>query len=90
MKTLNTYVEEPVLSSKMGERYAELCALRDKVYAATAPLQAKLDDANARCEAARVEAAALAEQIEVAWGKEKWIALKKEIGVLAKALNGRR
>lgn len=89
MTTLNTYEETPVLASKMGERYAELCALRDKVSAAAAPLQVKLDDANARCEAARVEAAEIAEQIEQVWGKEKWIALKKEIGVLARALSRR-
>ena len=88
--TLNTYTEEPVLASKMPERYAALCGLRDHIYAATAPLQAELDAANAECEAARVKAAGIANQIEVIWGREKWIALKKEIGVLAKALSGAR
>jgi uncharacterized coiled-coil DUF342 family protein len=86
----NTYEEKPILPSQMGARYAELCALRDALNAEAAPLQAQLDEANTRCEAARAEAAALAEQIEQVWGKEKWIALKKEIGVLAKALSGKR
>ena len=86
---MNTYEEKPILPSQMGARYAELCALRDRVAAEAAPLQAELDEANARCEAARVEALAIAEQIERVWGKEKWIALKKEIGVLAKALSGK-
>lgn len=87
---MNTYEEKPILSSQMAERYAELCALRDSVNAAAAPIQAKLDEANARAEQARLEAAALASQIDDLWGREKWVALKKEIGVLAKALSGKR
>ncbi len=87
---MNTYQEKPILPSQMAERYAELCALRDAVNAEVAPIQAELDAANARCEAARLEAAALAAKIDDLWGREKWIALKKEIGVLAKALSGKR
>lgn len=86
---MNTYEEKPILPSQMAERYAELCALRDSVNAAAAPIQAQLDAANARAEQARVEAAGLAAQIDDLWGREKWVALKKEIGVLAKALSGK-
>ena len=86
---MNTYEEKPILPSQMAERYAELCALRDSVNAEIAPIQAQLDEANARAEQARVQAAELAAQIDSLWGREKWVALKKEIGVLAKALSGK-
>lgn len=90
MNTLNTYEEKAILPSKMQERYDELCALRDKVNAANAPLELQLDDANKKANAAREAAEAIAMRIDSNRGNERWIALKKEIGVLAKALSGKR
>jgi hypothetical protein len=42
------------------------------------------DAANARCEAARVEALELAAKVEAVWGGESWLALKKEIADIAR------
>ena len=69
---------------KMAARYYELCDLRDARYAEAEPLEEKLAAANARCEAARVEANALAAEIEAVWGGEAWLALKKEIADIAR------
>jgi hypothetical protein len=68
----------------LARRYHELCDLRDARYAEAAPLEAKLDAANARCEAARVEALELAAKVEAVWGGESWLALKKEIADIAR------
>lgn len=87
---MNTYTETPVLASKMPERYAELCALRDAVNAANAPLEEALAAKCADMEKLRVEAEALSAQIDDIRGRARWIALKKEIGVLAKALSGKQ
>lgn len=72
------------------DRYAHLCALRDAALAKAAPVQAKLDAANERCEAARREAMQLAAEIQnIKGGGEAWLALKKEIGQLARLLGGK-
>ncbi len=80
--------ERDQLIRRLARAEAAMDGLR--AIAQESAMLAQLDEANARCEAARVEAAALAERIEQVWGKRKWIALKKEIGVLAKALSGKR
>lgn len=87
---MNTYTEVPILASQFPERYAELCALRDAVNAANAPIEAALAEVVSQMETLRVQAEKLAAEIDDSRGREKWIALKKEIGVLAKAMNGRR
>ncbi len=84
------YEPKPILPTEFQARYDELCALRDEVNEKNAPLEAQLDAANAEAEAARLRAQELADQIDDNRGRALWIAMKKEIGVLAKALSGRR
>jgi uncharacterized coiled-coil DUF342 family protein len=70
-------------------RYADLCKLRDAANAKAGDLQAKLDAANLRAETARREANEYAAQIQnIRGGGENWLALKKEIGQLARMLGG--
>lgn len=88
---MNTYEEVPVLPSKMGQRLAELCALRDQVNALNAPIEVQLNQVNAQIEALRLQAMALAEQVDAnRGGGERWFALKREIGMLAQVMSGRR
>lgn len=87
---MNTYQEAPVLPSQMGARLAELCALRDQVNAANAPLEQQLSQVNAQLETLRLHADALAAQIDDNRGRERWLALKREIGQLARLTSGRR
>jgi hypothetical protein len=68
-------------------KYAELCAQRDQVNAKNAPLELELDKANAEVIAAQAKAHAIAAKIDDNRGREAWITLKREIGVLARALN---
>lgn len=71
--------------AKMLATYYSLCDARDAVNARVAPLQAELDAACARTQAAREEELRLAAQIESEWGPH-WVALKKRIGELARIL----
>jgi hypothetical protein len=71
-------------------RYDELCAIRDKTNGKVAGLQSKLTAANDRVNEAQAEANALALQISEVRGGANWLALKKEIGVLATALTASR
>lgn len=87
---MNTHEEVPVLPSKMGQRLAELCALRDQVNAANAPLESQLDALHAQIETLRAQAQALADRIDDNRGRERWIALKREIGMLSRLTSGRR
>ena len=87
---MKDYEEVPLKASDMEARLADLCALRDKVNAANAPLETRLEQANALSERYRLEAVELANQIDDTRCREKWIALKREIGVLTKATSGRR
>lgn len=73
----------------MFERYKQLCAQRDKTYALKADLETKLDAANARCEQARLEAAAIAKEIDEKYLTPAHFALKKEISLIAKVLSER-
>lgn len=70
---------------KMVERYKQLTAQRDAVYAKQKPLEEQLAKAVAKAEAARVEAAKIAAEIDKDFG-QSWFALKKEIALLAKNL----
>lgn len=67
--------------------YAELCAERDRRNALNVDLQRELDEVNALAEKARLRAMELAAQIEKNWGGAEWIEMKKQIGLLAKALS---
>lgn len=88
---MNTYEEVPVLPSKMGQRLAELCALRDQVNAVNAPLEEQLNQLNAQIEVLRLQAMAVSSAIDVnRGGGERWFALKREIGMLSQVMSGRR
>jgi len=67
-------------------RYRQLCKVRDAVNAQNAPLEAKLADLVAQQEKLRVEAEAISGQIDDNRGREKWVALKREIRILAAGL----
>ncbi len=87
--SLNTYQAKAVMPAQWRERLDELCAIRDSVNAANAPIEAQLEQANLRAEAARLEAEALANQIDDNRGRRAWFDLKREIADLTKALQGR-
>lgn len=67
-------------------RYHELTNYRDAINAQNAPLEAELAKLVAEQEALRVKAEAIAAKIDEARGREKWIALKREIRILAAGL----
>ncbi len=87
--SLNTYEPKAVMPDQWRARLAELMSIRDAVNEANAPLEAELEQANLRAEAARLEAEALAAQIDDNRGRIKWLGLKREIADLTKALQGR-
>lgn len=70
-------------------RYAELCDQRDAKNAEIKPLQEQLDALNAEIAEKQAAALAIAIEISTARGGQKWLDLKKEIGVLANALSGK-
>lgn len=71
-------------------RYNDLCRLRDAAIKKCGDLQYKLDKANAASESARREASEHAKAIQdIRGGAENWLALKREIGQLARLLGGR-
>lgn len=72
---------------QMRARYKELCERRDAVNKVVDPLRAKRAEAVARAEKAKLEAEELTRQItDARGGGEAWIALKKEIGLLARVV----
>lgn len=71
--------------AKMVQTYYALCDARDEVNARVAPVQAELDAAIAKTQAARAEELKLAAQIDALWGPN-WIPLKKRIAELARIL----
>ena len=87
--SLNTYEPKAVMPDQWRARLAELMSIRDSVNEANAPLEAELEQANLRAEAARLEAEALAAQIDDNRGRIKWFSLKREIRQLVNALQGR-
>lgn len=94
MSILSRFTNRPskagVTLDDMKARYEKLCAARDQTNASLAALKQQLDDANARSEAARREANGIAEKINEIRGGQAWLDMKKEIGLLATALSGRR
>ena len=69
------------------DRYAELCAQRDAINAANAPLEVELEKANAAAARAQLAATAIAAQIDDNRGRAAWLDLKREIAALARALS---
>jgi len=80
---------ELISMADLRARYEKLCAYRDQVEVRIAPLRAQLADANAAAEKARVYATEVAKQLSDARGGQSWFVLKKNIGMLAKALGGK-
>mgnify|MGYP000644393820 CR=1 FL=1 len=70
-------------------RYYELTDQRDAVNAKIAPLQAALDQANAAAQEAQAKANAIAQKISDERGGQKWLDLKREIGLLSRAFGGK-
>lgn len=70
------------------DHYDKLCAERDATYAKVDPLEKELDKVNAEIGALQAKANDLAAKIEEGWGGAAWIAKKKEIAKLARALSG--
>jgi len=68
------------------DQYDLLCAQRDALYAKVQPLEDELTAVNAQAEVARLKAAELASQIDATLG-QGFIALKKQIGALARVLS---
>jgi hypothetical protein len=87
--SLNTYETKAVMPDQWRARLVELMSIRDAVNEANAPLEDELEQANLRAEAARLEAEALASQIDDNRGRIKWFGLKREIRQLVNALQGR-
>lgn len=78
----------PITREALQERYEFLCKHRDETEVRIAPLRAKLKKAADEAEVYRVKAMAVADELKSARGPD-WFALKKEIGMLAKALGGK-
>ena len=89
---LNFLKKKTVVSSvdSTRDRYESLCAQRDATNARVAPLLADLTEANAAVVEAQARANKIAEQVATLRGGEQWLVLKKEIGMLARALSGIR
>lgn len=81
-------VKSPV--NALRDKYDRLCQQRDETVERVAPVQRKLEAVNARIQLLNAEAEKLAAEIQALRGGESWLHLKKEIGVLAKALSGMR
>ena len=79
---------EPITRESLKARYAELCAQRDVIEQRVAPLRARKQAAAEEAEEYRVNSLAAAEELLAALGGAQWFALKKEIGLIAKALSG--
>lgn len=79
---------EPVSLDDLRVRYRELCDYVNSVNIRIAPLKKQLEEANKTAENARVYATEIAKQVNEARGGARWFVLKKEIGLLAKALGG--
>lgn len=82
----NTYESKAVPVAEWPARLAELCAIRDGVNQANEPAEARLARLNAEIEERRIQAEQLAAEIDDRRGRAQWIALKREIRVLTKAL----
>lgn len=75
------YTEDAMLT-----RYNELKAKVEEVYKKNEPLEEALAKANADAEAARLRAVEIAAEIDTNFGGQSWLALKKEVALLARNL----
>ena len=82
--------KQPFAADALRDRYVRLCAQRDATNERVAGLQRELDALNDDVAQAQALANAKAAQIQAVRGGESWLTLKKEIGMLAKALSGVR
>lgn len=71
----------------LKDQYDKLCADRDATYAKVQPLEDELTAVNAQAEQLQLRALELAGKIEAGWGGASWLAKKKQIAALAKALS---
>jgi chromosome segregation ATPase len=76
------------LQAERRKRFEVLKKHIDETNAKCAPIKARLAEANAKAEEARVAAVKIAEELSVARGGEQWFVVKKEFGDLAKKLGG--
>jgi hypothetical protein len=81
--------DDLITMADLRNRYQQLCAKRDEVEARIAPLRAQLADAQVAAERARVYCQECADRLSEARGGKSWFTLKKNIGILAKALGGK-
>lgn len=86
---LNPPVEGDSPESTMKARYKALCATRDEINAKLVPVQSELDKVNSEIQIKQARALELANELNAVRGGKEWIDLKKEIGMLAKALSGK-
>lgn len=70
--------------------YDALCAERDRINAINLPREARLRDLNAQIEALQIEARKVADEIDDERGRERWIALKRDIKTLAPSIEKQR
>lgn len=80
---------KPIGLDDFRRRYQELCMQRDAIEEKIKPLRKQLADAQLIAENARVHCTTIAKQLFEARGGADWFRLKKEIGLLAKALGGK-
>lgn len=67
-------------------RYYALCDQRDAVNKANEPIEAELTKVNDQINALQSKALELANNIDEARGRDKWLKLKSEIAFLARGL----
>lgn len=84
-----TYESKPIMPGEFRARLRELEAMRDEVNKTNEPIEAELASVNAQIEVLRVKSMRLADQIDDNRGREHWLALKKDIRLLASALSGK-
>lgn len=82
-------IQELITLGDLRAKYQKLCDVRDQIETRIAPLRAQLASANTAAENARVYATNVAAQLSEARGGQSWFVLKKNIGILAKALGGK-
>lgn len=70
----------------LEQQYDDLCARRDAVNETNAPLEQELARVCAEGEALRIRAAEIAAMIDAHRGGEAWLALKRDIRILAPAM----
>ncbi len=84
------YESKPIALGDFKAEYARLCALRDAVNEQNKPLEDDLTAVNSQIETLRQRAMDIAARIDDNRGRGNWMALKRDIGILAQALSGKR